>query len=185
MLFGYILQSWSVNRDSERLSDSRFYSFLSSLGLLRSAQDLSGKKTNHDTDNAVHLGHGSSSQWSICTDTRDMGWEHQLLCHCHLGSPRSPLCWTPAALTLQSHLGLSIIHLSALLLNGFMFVYATGTQLWSISCEESAILSWCVCVFFYFFKPYSCQYFHLIQKERQSGRKLGFVLQWGVIVFRN
>lgn len=147
MSFGYILQSWFANGDSERLSDSRCYSSLPSLGLPGSAQDLSGKKTNRDTDSAVHLGHGSSSQWSICTDTRDAGWEHQLLCCCHLDSPPSPLCWTPAVLILQSHLGLSIIHLSALLLNHFMFIYAAATQLWSISCEESTILGWYVCLF--------------------------------------
>ena len=160
MLYSHILQSWFANGDSERLSDYGCYSFLPSLSLQGSAQDIPGKKTNCDTDSTVHLGHCGSSSWSICTDTRGTG-EHRLLLRCCLGSPGSPLSWTPAALTLNSHIGLFVIHDSALWLHQFMFIYSTGTQLQNISCEESTILAWCVCMFPFFLTLHIYTYTHM------------------------
>lgn len=70
-----------------QMIDFRSYSFLPSLSLQSSAQAVSGRKTNCDTDHTIHLGHCSSSPGSICADMKHRGWECLLPCCWHLGSP--------------------------------------------------------------------------------------------------
>lgn len=71
------------------LNDSRSYSFLPSLSLQSSAQAVSQKKTNCDTDNTIHLGHCCSSPGSICADMKHRGWGCLLPCCWQLSSPWS------------------------------------------------------------------------------------------------
>ena len=72
-LHSYILHSGFTKGNSACLDDSRSYFFLPSLSLQSSAQAISGRKTNCDTDHTIHLGHCSSSPGSICADMKHRG----------------------------------------------------------------------------------------------------------------